>query len=86
MSKETDKLQKNLKEAIFEQERKKVRYDAHVIVAEGHRRQLSEIVEQNQILMHELMNSGNKVEEINSQLQKALEAESIKNNEISNEL
>lgn len=68
MSKEIEKLQTKLKEAIFEQERKKVRYDAHVIVTEGHRRQLSDVVEQNQNLMHELMDAGKLVDKLNNEL------------------
>lgn len=73
MTKKIETLQKKLNDAIFDQEKKKVRYDAHVIVTEGHRRQLSEIVEMNQKLMHELMDAGNAVEEFNKQLQDEIE-------------
>ena len=75
MNKEIEKLQTRLKEAIFDQERKKVRYDAHVIVAEGHRKQISEIMENNQRLLHELMDSGRVIEEFRKQIEEATEKE-----------
>ena len=75
MNKEIEKLNAKLKDSIFDQDRKKVRYDAHVILAEGHRKQISDIMEMNQHLMHELMDSGRVVEVFRNQLQEAIEKE-----------
>ena len=68
------KLEKKLKEALLDQEKKKVRYDTHVLITEGQRRQLSAIIEQNQKFMDDLINAGKEVERI-----KTLLDEEIKN-------
>lgn len=75
MNKEIQKLQSKLNEAIFEQDRRKVRYDAHVIIAETERRRLSAIVEQNQKFMNDLLDIGEKVKTIQEQLKKAIDDE-----------
>lgn len=82
--KKIENIKNKLDEAKKDRERKKVRYDTHVLILEGQRRTLSELENQNQILMSELMDANNAVGEFNKQLQAAIdesheqESESIK--------
>lgn len=67
------KLEKKLNDAIFEVERKKVRYDSHVLIIEAHRKQMSDQMQMNQRFMDELMKANKLVETLNTQLQDEIE-------------
>lgn len=67
--KKIENIKNKLEEAKKDRERKKVRYDTHVLILEGQRRTLSELENQNQQLMSELMDAQSAVGEFNKQLQ-----------------
>ena len=75
MNSKIEKAQVRLHEAKLERERKKVRYDAHVIIIEGHRRTLHELENMNQQLMREFMDADKAIGEFNSQLQQLITEE-----------
>jgi len=79
MNKEIVKIQEKLLEAKNERVRSEARYNAHVVIVEGHRRTLRELEEVNQALLSKLMDSQGAVGEFNEQLKKAVEVENEKN-------
>ena len=70
-----EKTEKKLQELRLERERKKVRYDAHVVIVEGHRSNLINLESQNNEILEEWKKADEKVAEMTKELQTLIDKE-----------
>ena len=70
-----EKTEKKLQELRLERERKKVRYDAHVVIVEGHRSNLINLEAQNNEILDEWKKADEKVAEMTKELQTLIDKE-----------
>lgn len=81
MNKKIEQLKNKLEEAKRIRERNKVRYDAQVLILEGHRNTTIALENLNHQLMSEFSESDRAIGEINKQLQQAIDEAKIKSDE-----